>query len=67
MKKETIKKIMEDNLIVNDQQAEEALNFVRDLIEAEIEHMKKTEPYATNYINKLREASSSIMDLLDTD
>jgi len=65
MTKETIKKIMKDNLIANEQRAEEAINFVRDLIDAEIEHMEKTEPYATNYINTMREANNSIMNLLD--
>jgi len=56
---------MDDNLIVSDTEAESALNFVSDLIYAEIQHMETNEPYATSYINKLKEANSAIMDLLD--
>ena len=65
MTKETIKKIMKDNMIMSNQEAESALNFVRDLIDAHIEHIENTEPYATYYINKMKEANSSIADLLD--
>jgi len=65
MTKETIKKIMKDNMIMSNQDAESALNFVRDLIDAEIDHMEKTEPYATNYINNMKEANSSLTNLLD--
>ena len=65
MTRETIERIMKDNLIASNKEANSALNFVRDLIYAEIEYLEINEPNATRSINKLKEANSSIIDLLD--
>lgn len=65
MLKETIKEIMKNHFICSDDEAREALEFVRDLIDAEIEHTKKTEPYATKFMSEMREANYHIGNLLD--
>lgn len=63
MTKEIFKSIVEDNNIlpfeVND-----SIYFVSDLLEAEAQYLEQTEPYATNSITKLRNASHAVSDLL---
>ena len=65
MTKETIETIMKSNMIVNNQEAENALNFIRDLIDAEILYLIMNESYATETISQYREANHRIMSLLD--
>ncbi|MBU3173405.1 hypothetical protein [Clostridium estertheticum] len=65
MLNETIKKIMKEHFISNNNEAQEALDFIRDLVDAEIEHIEKTEPQAINSIAAMKETNSHIGNLLD--
>lgn len=52
-------------LIFDNDDAQEAINFVRDLIDAEVEWTAENEPQATRYIAEMDEASRRIGSLLE--
>lgn len=64
-KKELIKKAMKRNTILSAQEAEDAINFVEELLSIEIEHTEKTEPYATKTITDMKTARNQVFDLTD--
>jgi hypothetical protein len=61
----TIEKIMKEHLISSNQEAESAIEFVRDLLEREIEETEKNEPYATKSIEEMKVAVKQVSNLLD--
>ena len=63
MTKEQFKKIMKDNCIL-DCDVEDAIYFVRDLLEFQADEIKETEPYATRSINELVNAAREVDDLM---
>ena len=68
MNKETIKDIMNGVNITEKYEAENALNFVNNLIIAQLENSKVTDPEATGYRNRLGtaiEIISSLFNILD--
>jgi hypothetical protein len=65
MLKEKITEIMKKHLICSVDEAQEAIDFVRDLIDAEIEFTEINEPYATNSIARMKVASEDISNLID--
>jgi hypothetical protein len=58
-----IKKAMSENRIASFEEAEFAIEFVRDLLELQIEHTEKTEPYATNWIERAKNSARMVSDL----
>ena len=62
MKKAQLKKIMEDNYIFNSDWMD-AIQFVQDLLEFQVDELKENEPYATVTINKLEEAIYEVFSL----
>lgn len=65
MQNEKLKEIMKRHLICSNDEAIEAINFVMELLEEEADHTQETEPYATNSINRMLEASRKVRDLED--
>lgn len=63
MTKEKFKEIMKRNGILACE-VEDAIYFVRDLLEAQADELKVNEPYATKSINRLEEAAREVGDLL---
>lgn len=63
MTKEQFKKIMKDNCIL-DCDVEDAIYFVRDLLEFQADEVKENEPYATRSINELINAAREVDDLM---
>lgn len=51
------------SLLVLDADAEEALNFAHDLLEAEADAVKAQEPYAVNTIQRLEAAAYEVFSL----
>lgn len=62
MTKEELKKIMEDNTIL-DCEIENAIQFVQDLLEFRAKETERDEPYATNSIKHMKEAAYEVFDL----
>jgi transcription termination factor NusB len=63
-----VKKAAKDsNLVFSSQDAEDAIEFVRDLVEAMIDHCEENEPQATNYIDKMRTTMYQIDNLRSDD
>lgn len=65
MKKETLQKLMNKHYISSNNEAQEAIDFVMELLEAEADHTEETEPYATSTIDELIKASRSVSNLQD--
>lgn len=63
MTKEKFKEIMKRNCIL-DCDVEDAIYFVRDLLESQADELKVNEPYATKSIDRLEEAAREVGDLL---
>lgn len=63
MTKEKFKEIMKRNGILA-YEVEDAIYFVRDLLESQADDLKVNEPYATKSINRLEEAAREVGDLL---
>lgn len=61
--KAEIKKAMSRRLINSPEEAEQAVEFVLELLELQIEHTEKTEPYAKNWIYDAKKACSKVSDL----
>ncbi len=54
-----------NNEIDSFENAEKAIDYARDLIEAYIEYLKATEPYATIDISRLEYANELLVDIYD--
>ena len=52
-----------DSVLLSHDDDYEVLCFVRDLLEAEVTHLKATEPYATNTIHRLECAAHDVYEL----
>jgi hypothetical protein len=63
MTKEKFKEIMKMNSVLACE-VEDAIYFVRDLLESQADELKVNEPYATKSINRLEEAAREVGDLL---
>lgn len=64
MTKEKFNEIMKENCILACE-VEDAIYFVRDLLESQADELKKNEPYATRSIQRIEEAAREVSDLLD--
>lgn len=64
-KKELIKQAMKRNTILSEQEAEDAINFVEELLSIEIEDTEKNEPYATRSIADMKVARNQVLNLTD--
>lgn len=64
MTKEKFKEIRKKYCILNCE-VEDAIYFVQDLLEFQADELKLNEPYATNSIRRLEEASWEVCDLLN--
>jgi len=60
-----VKRIMDKHLILSETEMESAIEFVRDLLELNIEDTEKNEPYATNSIREMKIAITQVMNLTD--
>ena len=58
-----LKEIMSNHLICSEDEALEAIAFVRDLLETQAEETKVLEPYATNSIQRMESAARYVSDL----
>ena len=63
MTKEKFNEIMKENCILSCE-VEDAIYFVRDLLESQADELRENEPYATKSINRLEEAAREVGDLL---
>lgn len=64
MTKEKFNEIMKENCILACE-VEDAIYFVRDLLESQADELKENEPYATRSIQRIEEAAREVSDLLD--
>ena len=64
MTRAELKNIMRRYTIL-DCEVENAIEFVRDLLEAQAEELEKNEPYATRTINRLWDTSRDVGELLE--
>lgn len=62
---ELIKKAMHDNIILSVEEAENAINFVSDMLEIDIEYTQTNEPYATRSISDMKLAFHKVRELTD--
>lgn len=60
---EKLQEIMRKHHIVSNDEAETAINFVRDLLEAEAVYTEKKEPQATVGIREMYIAANCVSDL----
>lgn len=60
-----IRKAMKDNCIVSVEEAEAAIEFVRELLEINSEEMEEKEPHATNSIRATKEAAWLVSELTE--
>lgn len=60
---EKLKEIMNKYLICSEDEALEAIAFVRDLLEAQAEETRVKEPYATNGIQRMESAAREVSEL----
>lgn len=65
LNREKIEELMHNHLICSEEEAVEALEFVRDLVEAYAEDLEENEPHATTTIRNMRETYRSLGDLLN--
>jgi hypothetical protein len=65
MTKDTFEAIKKQygNLLIVESDVEDALDFVRDLLEAEAQYIERTEPYATNTVRTLLSGAYEIFSL----
>ena len=63
--KEQIKKAMRDNLICSKEEAVSAIEFVRNLLEIDVEETQKNQPHAIFSIREMKIAISRVSDLED--
>lgn len=63
MTKEKFNEIMKENCILACE-VEDAIYFVRDLLESQADELRENEPYATKSIDRLEEAAREVVDLL---
>ena len=63
MTKEKFKEIMKKNGILAFE-VEDAISFVRDILEAQADELKVNEPYATKSIYRLEEAAREVDNLM---
>lgn len=61
--KDEYKKVKKEYLINSEEEALAAIEFVRSLLEIQIDETVKYEPYATNWIHEAKIAISKISDL----
>lgn len=64
-KKDLIKKAMQNNMILSEKEAEDAINFVEELLGIEIKDTEENEPYATRSIQEMKSAQRQIYSLTD--
>lgn len=55
--------LKKEHNIASDKEAHDAIEFVFELIEAEVDILKANEPYATGSIKKLQDVKYDIRDL----
>lgn len=65
LNKAKILELMKSNSICGEDDAREAVDFVRELIEAYVEDLEENEAYATNTINRMKEANQTLGSILD--
>ena len=64
MTKEKFNEIMKENCILACE-VEDAIYFVRDLLEFQADELRENEPYATKAIQRIETAAREVSDLLD--
>lgn len=64
MTKEKFNEIMKENCILACE-VEDAIYFVRDLLEYQADELRENEPYATKAIQRIETAAREVSDLLD--
>ena len=64
MTKEKFNEIMKENCILACE-VEDAIYFVRDLLEFQADELRENEPYATKAIQRIETAAGEVSDLLD--
>lgn len=64
MTKEKFNEIMKENCILACE-VEDAIYFVRDLLESQVDELRENEPYATKAIQRIETAAVEVSDLLD--
>lgn len=64
MTKEKFNEIMKENCILSCE-VEDAIYFVRDLLESQADELRENEPYATKAIQRIETAAREVSDLLD--
>jgi hypothetical protein len=64
MTKEKFNEIMKENCILACE-VEDAIYFVRDLLESQADELRENEPYATKAIQRIETAAREVSDLLD--
>jgi hypothetical protein len=64
MNNEKLVEIMKKFHIYDYREAEEAIEFVRELLETDADLTEVNEPYATNSIRRIRESARDVGDLL---
>lgn len=65
MEKEQVLEIMHRHIITGTDEAERAMEFVREMLEGEAKHLELTEPHAYMTISRLEAAASEVGSLLD--
>ena len=64
MTRDKLEHLMQKYCIV-DCELEDVINFVSDLLEAQADELKRTEPYAVNTIAELEHSAYNVYELLD--
>lgn len=64
MTKEKFNEIMKENCILACE-VEDAIYFIRDLLESQADELRENEPYATKTIQRIETAAREVSDLLD--
>lgn len=64
MTKEKFNEIMKENCILACE-VEDAIYFVRDLLESQADELRENEPYATKAIQRIETVAREVSDLLD--
>ena len=69
MKKEVLMRIVRDHnlTIIDGHDIENAIGFVAELLMAEADYIESSEPYATNTIERYRQAAFTVEHELDMD
>ncbi|OME54019.1 hypothetical protein BSK59_15675 [Paenibacillus odorifer] len=63
--KSLIEKAMKNNRIMSKEEAEFAIEFVRELLETDIDRTTENEPHATNSIHEMKVSVQRVDDLKD--